>query len=106
MSILSSIADLFTGSSASAAAQAQAAAAAKAYGDYSTLANTAIDTAKTAGGQAQDTWSRLLAGSGAGAASYADATGVNGPEGLARARAAFSGITQPSIDMALDAMTR
>jgi hypothetical protein len=48
-----------------------------------------------------------LQGQGAGGYdAYADATGANGPEGLARARANFSAMVQPDINMGVDAATR
>jgi hypothetical protein len=48
-----------------------------------------------------------LQGRGAGGYdAYADATGANGPEGLARARANFSAMVQPDINAGVDAATR
>jgi len=102
----SGISSLFTGSGIKQASADQIAALQKGYADYSDLANKATGAVTTQGGQAAGTWQDLLLGANKGSQSYADAMGINGPEGIARARSAFAGITQPSIDMALDAMTR
>jgi hypothetical protein len=59
-------------------------------------------------GQAQAPWQSLLGDSTKGWQAYADASGANGPEGVARAQAAFK--TDPgyqfALNQSLDAMNR
>jgi len=98
--------DYFTGEGYKNAANIQQQSALTGLSKYTDAANAAANYSKDYGGQAVGTWQDLLNSANAGGTSYADAVGINGPEGIARARSAFAGITQPSIDMALDAMTR
>lgn len=52
--------------------------------------STAMGNANGLYGQASDAYSGLMSSTGKGSASYADATGVNGAEGLARAKAIYT----------------
>jgi hypothetical protein len=75
---------------------------------YSNLASPLYEAGRGAltenFGKAGDVYSGLRTGTQAGSDAYGDATGANGPEGLARARALFTstpGYTE-GINMALD----
>jgi hypothetical protein len=96
--------DLFTNAPQRAAAGAVATSANAGYGQYSDLATQGRAAATDSYGSGIDLYKNLIGSSQKGADAYGDATGVNGPEGLARAKASFTatpGYTE-GINMTLD----
>jgi hypothetical protein len=96
--------DLFSSKPAEEAAKAKAEGFATAKAD----ANSALDAGQAQAtplfNQAYGNFSTLAGKFGAGQDAYNDATGVNGADGLARARATFTSLPgyQEGINMALD----
>jgi hypothetical protein len=108
MSFWDTITAPFTGKPIQDAAKAQIAAAQQGYAQYGDLANRAAGAVTDYGSKATAPWSDLYTRGLQGYDTYADATGANGPEGLARAKQNFQ--TSPGfqfqLDTGLDALTR
>jgi len=100
--------NLFSGDAARDAAAAREAAARAGYAGEAGLYGQGRGAIEQYYGQAAAPWQSLLTDASAGAGSYADATGVNGPEGLARARARFQADPgyQFALNQSLDALNR
>jgi hypothetical protein len=85
--------NIFTDLFSSDDAQKAAAAAAQGYQTGATTANNTLTGAQTSAdalyGQAQAPYNSLIASTGAGSSAYGDATGANGADGLARAKALY-----------------
>lgn len=81
--------DLFSNDSAEKAAAMANAGAKQGYADLSTQYGQGRDALTTGYGQAGDLYKNLLTSYGGGAGAYGDATGANGAEGFARAKANF-----------------
>lgn len=96
--------DIFSAKPARDAADAQISGLNKGYDLAGGLYNAGNTTLNTQFGKAGDLYSGLQRGTQAGSDAYGDATGANGPEGLARAKAMFTqtpGYTE-GLNMSLD----
>lgn len=96
--------DIFSDKPAKDAAAAQIGGLNKGYDLAGQLYNTGRTDLTSNFGKASDAFTGLQRGTQAGSDAYADATGVNGPEGLARAKALFTatpGYTE-GLNMTLD----
>lgn len=92
--------DLFSSKPAEDAAQAKIAGLNSGLTSANTALDTGLNTATGLYGQAQVPFTNLATKYGANASAYDDATGVNGAEGLARAKAAFT--STPGYDSGID----
>lgn len=81
--------DLFSNDSAEKARDLANAGATKGYTDLSALYGQGRDALTTNFGNARNLYTGLMSSSKGGSDAYADASGANGPEGLARATASF-----------------
>lgn len=104
---MASIFDVFGGDIQQQAANQKIAGLNQAYQQYTDLANQARGALTTNYAQAMQPYQALQPTANAGYSAYADATGANGPEGLARANAqflqatpGFAGAAQRAADMA------
>jgi hypothetical protein len=96
--------DFFSDKPAKEAAAARVAAQNAGYSQLSDLYGKATDALTSNTGQATSLYQPLVQSTGQGSQAYADATGANGPEGLARARANFTATPgyQEGLDMTVD----
>lgn len=102
---------LFSNDNAEKAAAQANAGLVQGYGDLSSLYGQGRDAINTGFGNAEGVLNTAVGKYGAGADAYGDATGANGPEGLARARANFtnsgySGVYGFTNDQAQQAIQR
>jgi|SRR5690242_13797079 len=100
--------DFFSGDDARAAAAAKAAGYQAAYGAAANAINTGLGNATNTYNQALAPYAPLAATADNAYAAYADAIGLNGPQGYARAAAQFQ--ANPgykfALDQGLDALDR
>lgn len=97
---------MFTGEPLEAAADAKRVAAEKGYADLAGLYGQSRDALSTNYTKALDPYLDLQTRAGTGYDAYADASGANGPAGLARARVNFNASVQPDVDTAVEKMLR
>lgn len=95
--------DLFSDKPAKQAAQDQVAGLNKGYDLAGGLYNAGRTDLTTGFGKAGDLYAGLQKSTGAGADAYGDASGANGPEGLARAKAQFT--QTPGYQSGFDLLT-
>jgi hypothetical protein len=81
--------DIFSNKNAQAAANAKIAGINQGYSNATNALQTGIDSANNYYGQAGNAWNVLLGQGNRAGSAYADALGLNGPEGNARAQTAF-----------------
>lgn len=100
--------DIFSGDAARDAAAAKSAGIQKGYGDLSQLFGQGREALTSAYDTGSQPLQSVFQQSQGGSQAYADATGANGPEGLARAKQNFQ--TGPGFDFqmgrGIDALTR
>lgn len=96
----------FSDQPAKDAAAAREAALNNAYSQYADLAGQGRNVITQNYTSALQPWMNLQGTTAGGVNSYLDATGANGPEGLARARANFNAMVQPDLQMGTDELTR
>ncbi len=103
--------DIFSGDAARKAAEVKAAGQRQGYADLSSLYGQGREALGSAYDQAQQPLQTVFGESAGGSQAYADASGANGPEGLARARDAYmSGQlgtnAKSQVGFGIDALTR